>query len=66
MFQLPADVPVYLHRAPVDFWLGINGLAATVEHAMQRDPWRARSMRSATVAATASNFFFMTALASGY
>lgn len=38
MFQLPADVPVYLHRAPVDFRLGINGLAATVEHAMQHDP----------------------------
>ena len=38
MFQLPADVPVYLHRAPVDFRLGMNGLAATVEHAMQRDP----------------------------
>jgi transposase len=38
MFRLPADVPVYLHRAPVDFRLGINGLAATVEHAMQHDP----------------------------
>jgi transposase len=38
MFQLPAQVPVYLHRALVDFRLGINGLAATVEHAMQRDP----------------------------
>jgi transposase len=38
MFQLPADVPVSLQRAPVDFQLGINGLAATVEHAMQHDP----------------------------
>lgn len=38
MFRLPADLPVYLHRAPVDFRLGINGLAALVEHAMGRDP----------------------------
>jgi len=38
MFRLPADLPVYLHRAPVDFRLGINGLAALVEQAMERDP----------------------------
>ncbi len=38
MFRLPADLPVYLHRAPVDFRLGINGLAAIVEQAMRRDP----------------------------
>ncbi len=37
MFRLPADVPLYLHRAPVDFRLGINSLAATVEHAMQHN-----------------------------
>jgi transposase len=31
-------VQAYLHRVPADFRLGINSLAATVEHAKQQDP----------------------------
>ena len=33
-----AEVPVYLHRAPVDFRKSINGLAQVVEQAMGRSP----------------------------
>lgn len=33
-----SDVPVYLHRAPVDFRKSINGLATVVEQAMGRSP----------------------------
>ena len=34
------DVPVYLHRQPVDFRKSINGLSALVEHAMGLSPFR--------------------------
>ena len=33
-----AEVPVYLHRAPVDFRKSINGLAQVVEQGMGRSP----------------------------
>lgn len=33
-----AEVPVYLHRQPVDFRKSINGLAQVVEQAMGRSP----------------------------
>jgi hypothetical protein len=38
MFRLSADVPVYLHRDPIDFRAGINRLAVIVEQAMALDP----------------------------
>lgn len=34
-----ADVPVYLHRAPVDFRKSINGLSALVEQDMGVSPF---------------------------
>lgn len=39
MFRLAADVPVYLHREPIDFRAGINTLVTLVEQAMQLDPF---------------------------
>jgi transposase len=39
MFRLAADVPVYLHREPIDFRAGINTLVMLVEQAMQLDPF---------------------------
>ena len=33
----PVDLPVYLHRAPVDFRKQINGLAVLVSESMQLD-----------------------------
>ena len=33
----PAQMPVYLHRAPVDFRKQINGLAVLVTESMQLD-----------------------------
>jgi len=39
MFRLAADVPVYLHREPIDFRSGINTLVPLVEQAMQLDPF---------------------------
>jgi transposase len=39
MFRLDAELRVYLHRDPVDFRLGINGLAVLVEQSMQLDPF---------------------------
>jgi transposase len=39
MFRLSADVPVYLHRDPIDFRAGINRLALVVEQAMALDPF---------------------------
>ena len=41
MFRLDEDLKVYLHRAPVDFRLSINGLAALVQHALGLDPFAA-------------------------
>jgi transposase len=35
-----SDVPVYLHRQPVDFRKSINGLSALVEQAMGMSPFR--------------------------
>ena len=35
------DVPVYLHRQPVDFRKSINGLSALVEHGMGMSPFHA-------------------------
>ncbi|MBQ1765560.1 MAG: IS66 family insertion sequence element accessory protein TnpB [Aquincola sp.] len=37
MFQLDEGLNVYLHRAPVDFRLNINGLAALAEQALRLD-----------------------------
>lgn len=39
MFRLVTDVPVYLHREPIDFRAGINTLVTLVEQAMQLDPF---------------------------
>lgn len=39
MFKLAPDVQVYLHREPVDFRAGINGLAVLVQEAMALDPF---------------------------
>ncbi|MBK8766910.1 MAG: IS66 family insertion sequence element accessory protein TnpB [Burkholderiaceae bacterium] len=39
MFRLDERLKVYLHRAPVDFRLSINGLAALVQHALGLDPF---------------------------
>jgi transposase len=39
MFRLSADVPVYLHRDPVDFRAGIDGLALRVEQSMGLNPF---------------------------
>lgn len=33
------DVPVYVHRLPVDFRKSINGLSIIVQEAMQLDPF---------------------------
>lgn len=37
--RFAAEIPVYLHRAPVDFRKQINGLSLIVEGAMQLDPF---------------------------
>jgi transposase len=34
MFRLGADLPVYLHRDPIDFRAGMNSLAVLVQEAM--------------------------------
>ena len=39
MFRLDEGLKVYLHRAPVDFRLSINGLAALVQHGLGLDPF---------------------------
>jgi len=39
VFRFDERLTVYLHRAPVDFRLNINGLAALVEQALGRDPF---------------------------
>jgi transposase len=39
VFRLRRKLKVYLHRAPVDFRLSINGLAALVEQALGLDPF---------------------------
>jgi transposase len=41
VFRLDEDLKVYLHRAPVDFRLSINGLAALVQLALGLDPFAA-------------------------
>ena len=41
MFRLDEDLKVYLHRAPVDFRLNINGLATLVQQALGLDPFSA-------------------------
>lgn len=41
MFRFDEGLKVYLHRAPVDFRLGINGLAALVQLALGLDPFAA-------------------------
>ena len=41
MFRLDEGLKVYLHRAPVDFRLNINGLAALVQQALGLDPFAA-------------------------
>ncbi|SAL82039.1 IS66 Orf2 family protein [Caballeronia terrestris] len=39
MFRLDPDLPVYLHREPIDFRAGINSLTALVEQSMQLAPF---------------------------
>ena len=39
MFHLDEGLKVYLHRAPVDFRLNINGLAALVQQGLGLDPF---------------------------
>jgi len=39
VFRFDQRLTVYLHRAPVDFRLSINGLATLVEQALGRDPF---------------------------
>ena len=41
MFRLDEGLKVYLHRAPIDFRLNINGLATVVEKALGLDPFAA-------------------------
>jgi len=41
VFRFDKDLKVYLHRAPVDFRLSINGLAALVQQALGLDPFAA-------------------------
>ena len=41
MFRLDEGLKVYLHRAPIDFRLSINGLATLVEQALGLDPFAA-------------------------
>ena len=41
MFRLDEGLTVYLHRAPVDFRLNINGLAALVQQALGLNPFAA-------------------------
>lgn len=41
MFRLDEGLKVYLHRAPVDFRLNINGLAVLVQQALGLDPFAA-------------------------
>ena len=41
MFRLDEGLKVYLHRAPVDFRLNINGLATLVEQALGLNPFAA-------------------------
>ncbi|KGS74804.1 putative transposase [Burkholderia pseudomallei MSHR7500] len=38
MFRFDEGLKVYLHRDPVDFRMGINGLSILVEHAMHLNP----------------------------
>ena len=40
MFRLGADLPVYLHREPIDFRGGINSLAVLVQETMALDPFQ--------------------------
>ena len=39
MFRLDEGLKVYLHRAPIDFRLNINGLALLVEQSLGLDPF---------------------------
>ena len=39
MFRLDEGLKVYLHRAPIDFRLSINGLALLVEQALGLSPF---------------------------
>ncbi|MFT7721729.1 MAG: IS66 family insertion sequence element accessory protein TnpB [Roseateles sp.] len=41
MFRFDDHLKVYLHRAPVDFRLSINGLATLVQQALGLDPFAA-------------------------
>ena len=41
MFRFDEALKVYLHRAPVDFRLSINGLAVLVQQALGLDPFAA-------------------------
>jgi len=41
VFRLDEGLKVYLHRAPVDFRLSINGLASLVQHGLGLDPFAA-------------------------
>ena len=55
MFRLGADLPVYLHRDPIDFRTGMNSLAVLVQEAMALDPFQPAVLPFATVAGTGSS-----------
>lgn len=39
MFRLDDSLTVYLHRPPIDFRMGIDGLAILVEQALGMNPF---------------------------
>ena len=39
MFTLNPAMAVHLHRDPIDFRCGVNGLSAIVEHSLKLDPF---------------------------
>jgi len=39
MLRFDPDLSVFMHREPVDFRLGLNGLLGIIEHRMGKDPF---------------------------
>lgn len=39
MLRFDPGLSVFIHREPVDFRLGLNGLLGIIEHQMRRDPY---------------------------
>ena len=53
----PVDLPVYLHRVPVDFRKQINGLAVLVSESMQMDAFKPGLFVFTNVSARSSPFY---------